>query len=473
MKAPGVALALTTLGLGACQVGPTYSRPAVVQAPDRWREAGSSDVFPDRDWWKTFRSPELDRLIDQAAKANFDLQAAVARVREADAQARISGAPLLPSLTANPSVEQGKQNVPRAEKYIAYQVTGQVSYEVDFWGKNRSTFNAARENAIAARFDREVVRLTTAASTAQAYFQVLSLRDQMKVAQDEVNTAQAILDGLRKEFDAGIVTQLDVAQQETEVATLTAAIPPLQQQQAQALDALAILLGETPEKVAVTTASLDLVTVPKVEPGMPSKLLARRPDVREAEAALIVANYDIQNARAQFFPDLSLTAVGGAQSDALSRLFTPQGVMYDLLAQAAQPIFEGGRLTGQLKYSRAKYAEQLADYGKAVVSAFSDAEDNLAGVQRTSQALAQREAALVKARATLQMALTQFRVGTVNQLNILADETAVFTNETAYAQARLAQFQAIVGLYKALGGGWSDGEGPPLPDAEARLKAGA
>jgi multidrug efflux system outer membrane protein len=459
---------IVVMALAGCQVGPGYDRPKL-EIADHWREAVNSEIFPDRGWWNSFRSDELNQLIDQADKANFDIAAAVARVRQADAQARIAGAPLLPSLVANPNIEQLKQNVPQREKYVALNATGQVSYEVDFWGKNRSAYNAAKETAIATRFDREVVRLTTEASTAQAFFQVLSLRDQIKVAQSQVDDAQKILDGLRKEFDVGIATSLDVSQQETEVATLQAVVPPLQQQEAQALDALAILLGDPPERLTVRTTSLDALTVPQVYPGLPSKLLARRPDVREAEAQLISANYDIQNARAQFFPDLNLTATGGFQSDALSRLFTPQGVMYDLLASVTQPIFEGGRLTGQLKYQRARYDEQLADYKKAVVSAFSDVEDNLAGVQRTSQALDQRGAALTKARGSLRMALTQFQAGTVNQITILTDETAVFTNETGYAQARLTQFQAVVGLYKALGGGWSDTDAAALPQTEAKL----
>jgi len=464
---------LVALALAACGQTPAYQRPTITP-PARWREDPQAvSAAPLRvDWWAAFECAELNALMTRATAQNYDLAAAIARVQEANAQARISGAALLPSLEVDGQVERTKQNIPEPKTYNDYALGAEASYEVDFWGKNRSAYNAARETAIAAAFDREVVRLTTESSVANSFFQTVSLTMRIAIAQQNLATAQKLLTGLRKEFAVGIVTSLDVTQQETLVASLTASIAPLQQQRSQSLDTLAILVGETPEQLALTTATLDVVGSPSVPPGLPSQLLERRPDVRESEAQLLAANYDIGNARAQFFPSINLTAQGGVESTALANLFTPQGLVYDLVAALAQPIFEGGKLRGQLNYAQAKYREQLADYGKAVVSAFGDVENNLAAATRSQQAIAATRQALAKARTALHMVQTQFKAGTVNVVQVLQVEQTLFNEEDAYAQTRLAQLQGMVGLAKAIGGGWSDQAAPPTPSEAPSVPVG-
>src|SRR6185437_3725979 len=258
-----------------------------------------------------------------------------------------------------------------------------ASYEIDFWGKNRALHDAARMAAVASRYDRATVELTVMQSVASTYFQALELRDRLKVANDNVASARDTLKGLQVEAQVGTVTALDVAQQETTVATLEAAIPPLSQQFGQTLDALAILVGKQPEAVDVTTGTLADLGVPQVTPGMPSELLTRRPDVAQAEAQLMAANANIAAARAAFFPTISLTGDGGFASAALSRLFNPVSRVWSATAGITQPIFQGGALVGQYQLNKGQYDELLADYHKAVISAFGNVEDALVSVQQT------------------------------------------------------------------------------------------
>ncbi len=459
-----LASTLAALGLCACDLTPAYRRPDV-DAPAQWREPAPAAASVAEHWWRGFGSVELDTLVERADAQNFDLAAAIARVEQADAQARISGASLLPSVEASGRLERTRQTVPMPQVYTDHLLAAQASYEVDFWGKNRSAYGAARETAIAVAFDREVVRVTTESSVANTYFQYLGLETRIATARENLATAQKLLDGLRKEFAAGTITRVDVVQQETVVASLTADVPPLAQQASQTLDALAILVGEPPERLALAARSLDGIAAPEVAPGLPSELLRRRPDVRAREAELIAANYDIGNARAQFFPDVVLTAEGGVESKQLSQLFTPHGLMYDLIASIAQPIFEGGKLNAQLDYANAKYREQLANYRKAVVAAFGDVEDGLAAVARTRETLRQRGIALDAARTALRLVRRQFEAGTANVVQVLQVEQTLFSQEDAHAQARQAELQAVVALVKALGGGWSDRAGPPPPDS--------
>jgi outer membrane protein, multidrug efflux system len=299
--------------LSGCDLGPDYQRPAA-ELPAGWREVGGSGsaVWPAADWWRGFGSPQLDQYVSQAEAQNFDLAAAIARVREADAQVRIAGSALLPSVNAS-----GNASAQRTESNISQQMINfhefdlglDASYEIDFWGKNRAALEAAKESAIASRYDQQVVALATVSSVATTYFQALGLRDRVAVARSNLLDAQQALGGIRAEDRAGTATELDIVQQETVVNSLRASIPPLQQQLSQTIDALAILLGENPEDVKLAPESLLDLAMPEVAPGLPADLLTRRPDVHEAEAELISANANIRVARAAFFPSVTLTAL--------------------------------------------------------------------------------------------------------------------------------------------------------------------
>jgi len=458
-------LGLTGCGLVACNLGPHYKRPDI-SPPQAWRDAPSSEQsgWPSSDWWRGFNSPTLNDLMDQARVANDDLGAAVARIQQADAQARIAGAPLLPSLgldgdgtrqraqetTLTPA---GKLTaVPRTFNTFTAELT--ASYEIDFWGKNRALRDVARMAALASRYDRATVELTVMQSVASTYFQALELRDRLKVANDNVASARDTLKGLQLEAQVGTVTALDVAQQQTTVATLDAAIPPLNQQLGETLDALAILLGKQPEAVDVTTGTLGDLAEPEVVPGMPSELLARRPDVAQAEAQLIAANANIAAARAAFFPTISLTAAGGYVSPALNTLFNPVSRVFNATAGLTQPIFQGGALVGQYQLNKGRYAELLSDYHKAVISAFGNVEDALVSVQQTAEQLRREQEAVATARHAYELTQAQFHAGTINILVVLSTETALFTAQDTLVQVKYSHLNALVALFSALGGGW-------------------
>jgi NodT family efflux transporter outer membrane factor (OMF) lipoprotein len=448
--------------LTACAVGPDYQRPAVA-IPSAWKSSEPADNAPawsSAAWWHDFGSPELDRFEQSAESANYDLAAAVARIRQADEQLRIAGASLLPALDAGASVTRERTTpsaspaAQGASTLTASNAVLNASYEFDFWGKNASTVAAAKALAQASRFDRDTVALTIQSSVATTYFQILALRDRIAVQQSNIDAANEVLKALQFEDMVGVATQLDVAQQETVVATLTAGLPPLQQQLQQTVDALAILAGKLPEDIAINGGGIDGLSEPDIRPGLPSALLARRPDVAEAEAQLMSANANIRVARAAFFPDVQLTANGGVASAALSSLFGTTGAFYTLAAAVTQPVFEGGRLEGQLGFSRARYDELLQDYRKSVASAFSDTEDALAA--RTFSKLQQQrqQEAVDRARRAYAISTAQLRAGTVNLLTVLNTENALFPAEDALVQAKLAKIEASVGLIKALGGGW-------------------
>jgi NodT family efflux transporter outer membrane factor (OMF) lipoprotein len=443
--------------LAGCSLGPAYVRPEVA-TPAAWRDSSESEAasWPSADWWRGFGSPELDGYIAQARSANYDIAAAVARVREADAQATIAGAALLPALGA--SVNTFKQRAQGARIGFSdfHQVSPQLtaSYMIDFWGKNRATQTAALATATASRYDRAVVELTVMTSVADTYFQSLELRERLAVAEGNLASAEAILRGLRLQMAAGIATALDVAQQETTVSTLSAAIPPLRQQLRQTIDALAILVGRPPESVETTSALLADLSVPVVRPGLPSELLARRPDVAQAEAQLVAANANIAVARASFFPSIELTASGGFASSSLATLLNSSSHVYSLAAGVTQPIFEGGALSGQLEFAKARNEELVADYRKTILTALGNVEDALAAVQQTAEQASRQATAVAKASRAHQIAQAQLHSGTVNILTVLNTETALFSAQDAMVQARFAQMQSLVSLFVALGGGW-------------------
>jgi outer membrane protein, multidrug efflux system len=454
--------------LAACSVGTPYRKPQI-PLPAQWNAPADSStnsatdtrpsVWPASDWWHGFGSARLDDLIGQAERSNDDLAAAIARVQEADAQLRIAGAPLLPSLDlgATATRERASQEGTGIGVFNVFNPELTASYEIDFWGKNRAARDSARAAAVASRYDRETVALTVISSVASTYFQALELRDRLQVARDNFANSEKILRGLSLEQSAGTATGLDVAQQETAVALLYAAIPPLEEQFRQTVYALAVLLGKTPESIDVNEGTLTELTTPQVIAGMPSQLLVRRPDVAEAEQQLIAANADITVARAALFPSIELTAGGGYESNALSSLVNPVNRVYALSAGLTQPIFHGGALRGQLAYNKARYSELLAGYHKTVLTALSNVESALVAARQTADQQERQRDAVAKARRAYQFAQAQMAAGTVNVLTVLNTENALFSAQDTLVQVQYSHLQALVDLYTALGGGWHQG----------------
>jgi outer membrane protein, multidrug efflux system len=456
--------------LTACSLGPRYHHPDI-PPPSAWitpAEAGAPE-WPGAGWWGGFGSADLDQLIGEAQRANDDLRAAIARVHQADAQRRIAGAPLLPALELDANASRARAPVagvlvnPLVQRFGTsndFNPLLSASYQLDFFGKNRAALAAATASAMGSRYDQATVELTVLAGVAGSYFLALELRDRLNIADANLANATKVLHGLTLEEHAGIATALDVAQQQTVVETVNASIPPLRQQLRQTLDALAILVGSMPETMQLTHGGLDDLGQPPVRPGLPSELLARRPDVASAEAQLIAANANIAAARAAFFPSISLTATGGYESTALAGLLTPANRVWSLGAGLTQPIFQGGALIGQYRLAQGRYEELLADYHKAVIAALANVEDALIALQQTGDQVERQRQAMLAAQRAYDFAQAQMRAGTINVLTLLNTETALFSARDALAQAKYAHLEALVSLYQALGGGWQQPEQP-------------
>lgn len=453
--------------LAACSLGPAYNAPKV-DIPTKWQASGEgTGAWPDAAWWHGFGSSELSGLIEDAGANNYDLKAAWARILQAQAQAKIAGAALYPSLTLGASVTRDRaaklsSSGKSPSGTTTYEGTALAAYEVDLFGQNRAAADAASTRIESSVYDRETVAIALVANVATTYFQILSLRDRIRLAEDTLKNAAGILDLLEQQRGIGTVSDLEVAQQRSAVATEQATIPALRLTERQSLNALALLVGRNPEAVEIKARSLREVKLPTVAAGLPSALLERRPDVRKAEADLRAANLDTATARAARFPTLQLTAEGGTASLALSGLFGPQSFLYNLASSLTAPIFEGGRLEGQEQFSKARFQELLENYRQAIISAFRDVEDGLSGVEENAKQFAFDREAYEQAREAYRLADLRYRAGTTDFLTVLEAQRTVFQAEDVVSQIDFARFGSLVAVYKALGGGW-DGKAPPAP----------
>jgi NodT family efflux transporter outer membrane factor (OMF) lipoprotein len=450
--------------LSGCILGSEKPELAV-DIPPAYRAGGRAPdaALPSLTWWRGFRSAELSALIEEAQIANFDIAAAVGRILQADAQSRIAGAPLLPKVDLNADVTRSRASQATSSSGTSssgpsertlHSVSLSASYEIDFWGKNQAALRAAEETALASRFDREVVNLTTVASVANAYFQVLAAQDRLRVARQNQNSASRILTLIQQRLSVGTASSLEIAQQESVVAVQRAAIPPLEQLLRQNISALAVLVGRPPESFALRGGGMGRVVIPRVTPGLPSELLTQRPDIREAEAQLASASANVEAARAAFFPSINLTGEGGYQSAALKLLFKPEAAFYSAAAGLTQPIFDGLRLQGQLDLQRGRQEELVQKYRKAVVSAFADVENALVAIQQTALRERLQREVVASSRRAFDISETRLREGTVDLVTTLVTQQNLFQAEDNLAQARLAHLQAVVSLFQALGGGW-------------------
>jgi outer membrane protein, multidrug efflux system len=438
--------------------------PPSYRAPHGPAEAAT----PPLDWWRSFRSAELTALMQEAITANFDIAVAIAQITQADAQARITGAALLPTLTGGGSgtaqqVSPNVSGVAGAGGFSPlYTNSLTASYVLDFWGKNRAALNASVENAIVSRYNREMVELTAISSVATTYFTILASRDRLRIARRNLAAASGILDLIKQQFSAGTVSDLNVAQQEALVEQVRATIPPLEETLGQNTAMLAVLLGKAPEHFDTRGPGMDAIAIPRVTPGLPSDLMNRRADVRMAEEQLKSAGYSVESARAAFFPTISLTTNLGVESAALASLFGPGAWFYTAAASLSQPIFDGGVLLGTFEQQQGLQAQDIQTYRKTILTAFSNVEQMLIAVDQTRAAERIQDNVVKASRRAFVLSEQQLKQGTVNMVTLLQVEQTLFTAEDQLAQDRLAFLQAIVGLFQALGGGW-----PPATPAQA------
>ena len=458
VRSVAIALSLAATLCSACHTAPA-PLPSV-QVPSAWiapQPDGSGE--PTQDWVRGFGSDELNVLIAAALEHSFDLLSADARVRQADARAREAGAAILPRVDANGN----------AVRYAAHSANGSAhetdfaallsaSYELDFWGKNRAARTAANALREASAADRAVVALTVATGVANTYFQMLSLRERIALATMTVDNARRLLDMVEARYAVGLANPTEVAQQRAAVAGAEIRVRDLEQQEAAAQAALAILSGRAPGSLTIVAEQLSDFVEPPISAGLPAQLLTRRPDVFAAEENLRAAHADLKQARAAFFPSITLTGSGGLQNPAMqAAVITLAGVGPTMTVGAAltQAIFDGGRLRAARDLAQAKEQEMLAQYRAAVLSSLWDVETALSAIGHLQQQQASQQESLAQSELALAGAQARYREGSGDFQTVLDAQRALFSARELMSQYRLARFQAAVGLCKALGGGWT------------------
>jgi multidrug efflux system outer membrane protein len=415
--------------------------------------------WPAQEWYRDFGSDELNAFVDAAARTNTDVAAARARVTQADARARQAGAAILPTVdaTGTGNYLAGHSSQGGGHEFD-WSAMLSASYEVDFWGKNRATADSARLLAGASRADRDAIALTTLAGVANGYFQLLALRERLAVAQSNRDAAKQLLEIVQARFDVGVASPIDLATQKAALDVAQIAIPDLQQAEVEARTALSILLGRPPEQFEVKGQPLDSLREPTVAAGLPAELLTRRPDILLAESNLRAGHADLIAARAAMFPSLSLTASGGVQNPALPATvltIAGAGPSFALGANLVQPIFDHGKLKAQRDEVQARNVELLTAYRASIIAALGDVENTLGAIQHLNQAREYQLENVTQSEKAFEGAKARYQAGSVDFLTLLEAQRTLYAARDQFIQYKLARLQALVGLCKALGGGWS------------------
>ena len=450
-----VSIAVLALILTGCSTSPPVAMkasemPGAFTAP---MTPGAPETIS-TEWWKSFSNPEMTDLVTTAQANNLDLAQASARVLQAQAQTGVATSALFPSIDLNGSGRRQGTKTP-GTTYNTFGASLGASYELDFWGQAQDNMRAARNSARAAIYARDVVSLTTTADVANTYFAVLALRERITIAKKNIAAAQRILAITQAKLDNGAVSNLEVAQQQALLSGEEAQIPALEEQEREERYALAILLGRVPEGFDVKGNNIDDVVAPPVGPGMPSALLQRRPDIAAAEANLLAAHANLDAARAAFLPAIGLTGSGGYASGAISSLINPSSLAWSVGASLLQTIFDGGRLTSQRDVAQGREAELVAAYRSTVLNALSDVESGLGSVSSLTERQRLTDEEARNAAEAFRISELQYREGVADPLAVLQAQQTMFSSQDTLVQIKLARLQAGVGLYRALGGGWT------------------
>ena len=451
-------LASALLAAGCAQPTPPPALPQGDVPPAFEQAAASAAAWPTPGWWQGFGSTELTALEAAAQDSNLDIAQAAARLRQADARARQAGAALMPTVALNGNLQNNTgAGVSGSGNETDFFAGVGASYELDFWGKNRAAADSALALRTASDADRGTVALTVSAAVANGYFQLLSLRERLAVAEDNLKSAQAILAVVQRRVTAGYAPNSDLTQARAGLAAQQAAIPALQQQELEGRTALAILLGRPPEGFAVAARSLTGIAAPAVAPGLPSELVTRRPDLATAEANLVSAHADVAAARAAMLPDITLTAAAGLQNPALNAAVLTlggTGFALNLGAALAHTIFDGGLLKAKTAETEAHEEELLAAYRAALIAAFGDVENALGNLEHLSAQERALQEQATEAEAVLRAAQRKYTAGGADFLVVTDAQRSLYAARDQLSDIRRARLTANVTLFKALGGGW-------------------
>jgi multidrug efflux system outer membrane protein len=456
-------LLCAALVLSGCTMGPNYRRPTVAVpptyrglAPDGTAQTETA-TLGDQKWWDIFQDEQLRTLIHTALQQNYDLRIAASRILEAKAQLGITRADQFPTASAGAGIADVRT---AQSKFLpAFETsTGQVNlsaaWELDFWGKFRRATEAARANLLASEWARQEVVSTLVANVAAAYFQLRALDLELEISKRTFDSRQESLRLTQILANGGATSLLDVRQAEQLVFTAGAEIPALEQQIEQQENFLSILLGQNPGDITRGETLTEQRQPSQVPPGLPSSLLERRPDIRQAEEQLVAANAEIGVARAAYFPQIVLSGSGGFQSSALTNLFSGPAGAWSFGASLAQPIFTGGRLRSGVRLAEAQQQTAALFYQQSIQGAFRSVSDALVAYRKTREFRAQQELLFQSAEDAARLSHMRYTGGATGYLEVLTNETNAFSAELGLAQARLNELLALVQLYQALGGGW-------------------
>jgi multidrug efflux system outer membrane protein len=463
--------------LGACSMAPEYRRPEV-ELPQAWTAApAQGQGFAADRWWTLYADGTLNQLVEEALTHNQDLALAAARLDEARALARVADAQLVPAIDAAFQRDRSRRSDSTATRFPGglennnYRAQVNVAYEIDLWGKLRDSASAAQAELLATAAARETVRIALTAGVVQSYYALIALDSQVEATRRALNLRQQDLKLQRIRADAGIINDFSLRQLEAEVAAAQSQLPVLESRRSSEELALGVLLGRSPRALLQDTvprnAGNAAPAAPVVPAELPSALLLRRPDIVTAEQQLIAANARIGAARAALFPSIGLSGYLGSESAALSNLFSGPAGIWQLGFGLAQPIFQGGRLFGEIEAVEARQRQALAQYQKTLQTAFRETHDALIAQVRAREAFEAENARVVALTEALRLARIRFVNGLTSQLEVLDAERNLLNAELNRADALRAQRAAVANVVKALGGGW-EGFTRPAETAEAR-----
>ncbi len=455
---------LLLLALAGCRLGPKYARPSVDapgsfrgQAPELERTTVSPASLGDEKWWEIFRDEQLQTLIRTALANNYDARVAAERVVAARAQLGIARADQLPTLGASgalASVRGEQTSVSPVFRSESGQLALSAVWELDFWGKYRKATEAARANLTETEWGQKAVMSTLVSNVASAYFQLRTLDHELEVTQETLKSRQESLRLTKALSDGGSVPLMDVRQAEQLVYAASTQIPSLEKEIEQQENYLSILLGQNPGTVARGLKLTDQPLLPSVPAGLPSQLIERRPDIRQAEEQLIAANARIGIAKAAYFPSISLTGAAGYQSTALTSLFSGPAGLWNTGVSASQPIFEGGRIRNNVRLTESQQRQALLIYRQTTQGAFRDVSDSLVAYRKSREAREQQQLLTAASQDAARLSHIRYDAGATSYLEVLTNETNYYNAELNLSQARFGEVLALVQIYNALGGGW-------------------
>lgn len=460
---PRVSLFLFLLVLFGCAVGPNYKRPTIhVPAVFRGGASSTNLSFADLDWWRVYQDTNLQALVLEAFTNNYDIRIAWTRIEQARAIQMQVRSQIVPSIDYNGAVSRGR-NVEFGSVFpnnggTASSVAATINlfWEVDLWGRVRRLNEAARARFLASEDVRREVQILLLGDVAADYFQLLELDWELEIARRSKKSFSESLHIFNQRVSAGTASALASSRAEAALADAAAAVPTILQQISNTENDLCLLLGRSPGPIKRRDVKLDSLLPPEIPPGLPSALLERRPDVREAEQQLHAATAEVGETVAEFFPKIGLTALMGRVSPALSDFTLGSANAWGVAAQAAGPIFEGGRHVGRLRQARAVRDETVLRYRQTVLVALRDVSDALTSRERFAEVRNQRETQVKALQTAVKLSTERYVVGKSDYFEVLEAQQQLFPSELNLARAERDQLLAVVALYKALGGGWKN-----------------